>query len=78
MEPVDHDYEPTFPQAADLTDAEIRLIKRSLNAFKNKAHRKPLMTLEHKLKEKYQINSDMPTVKFMYALLRDHTYYINQ
>ena len=78
MEPVDQDYEPSIPQAADLTDAEIRLIKRALKAFKDKAHRQPLVTLEDKIKEKYQIKSDMPTVRFMYALLRDHTYYVNQ
>ncbi len=78
MDKVDDDYQPTFPQAADLTDAEVRLIKRSLSAFKNKAHRKPLVTLENKLKDKYQIKSDMTTVKFMYALLRDHTYYVNR
>lgn len=78
MEQVDENYVPNFPQAADLTDAEIRLVKRALMAFKEKAHRQPLVTLEDKLKEKYQISSEMPTVRFMYALLRDHTYYINQ
>lgn len=78
MDKVDEDYQPVFIQAAEFKDSEIQLIKRSLSAFKNKAHKAPLLKLENKIKEKYEITSDMPTVRFMYTLLRDHAYYVSQ
>jgi len=78
MDKVDDNYEPTFFEASHLTDAEVRLIKASLKAFRDDANQKPVALLEDKLKEKYKISSDLPTVKFLYTLLRDHTYYVTR
>ena len=78
METVDENYVPKIPEAAQLTDYEIRLIKDALSVFRDGAKEKPLLLIEEKLKEKYNIQSDMPTVKFMYTLLRDHTYYMTK
>ena len=78
METVDENYVPKLPEAAQLTDHEIRLIKDALSVFRDGAKEKPLLLIEEKLKEKYNRQSDMPTVKFMYTLLRDHTYYMTK
>lgn len=78
METVDENYVPKITEAAQLTDHEIRLIKDALSVFRDGAKEKPLLLIEKKLKEKYNIQSDMPTVKFMYTLLRDHTYYMTK
>lgn len=78
MEKVDENYEPTYFEASHLSDAEVRLIKAALNAFREDANQKPIALLEDKLKEKYNITSDLPTVKFLYTLLRDHTYYVTR
>lgn len=78
MDKVDEAYVPTFFEASHLTDAEVRLIKASLKAFREEAHQKPITLLEDKLKEKYNISSDLPTVKFLYTLLRDHTCYVSK
>lgn len=78
MDPVDEDYQPVFAEAADLTDEEVRLIKASLKAFREDAIAKPITILEDKLKEKYNISSELTTVKFLYTLLRDHTYYVSK
>ena len=78
METVDENYVPKIPEAAQLADNEIRLIKDALSVFRDGAKQKPLLLIEEKLKEKYNIQSDMPTVKFMYTLLRDHTYYMTK
>lgn len=78
METVDENYVPKIPEAAQLADNEIRLIKDALSVFRDGAKEKPLLLIEEKLKEKYNIQSDMPTVKFMYTLLRDHTYYMTK
>lgn len=78
MEPVDENYEPVIFEAANLSDAEVQLIKDALRAFKNDAVSKPIQLIEDKLKEKYNIQSELPTVKFLYTLLRDHTYYVTR
>ena len=78
MEKVDDDYEPSFPDAASLTDHEIRLIKASLKTKRDDAQSQPVELLATKLKDKYNIESEMPTVKFLYTLVRDHTYYVSQ
>ena len=78
MQKVAEDYKPTFPDAANLTDYEIRVIKASLKAFKEDAKAEPTQVLENKLKEKYNITSDLPTIKFLYTLMRDHAYYVSQ
>ncbi len=78
MEKVDDDYQPTFPDAASLTDHELRLIKASLKANREDARSQPGELLSNKLKEKYNIESDLPTVKFLYTLMRDHAYYVSQ
>lgn len=78
MDVVDEDYEPQIFEAANITDAEVRLVKDALKAFKNDAVKKPIELVEEKLKHKYNIQSDLPTVKFLYTLLRDHTYYVTR
>ena len=78
MDKVDEDYEPQIFEAANITDAEVRLIKDALRAFKNDATKKPIALVERKIKEKYNIQSELPTVKFLYTLLRDHTYYVTK
>lgn len=78
MDKVDEDYEPQIFEAANISDAEVRLIKDALRAFKNDATKKPVALVEKKIKEKYNIQSELPTVKFLYTLLRDHTYYVTK
>lgn len=78
MDVVDENYEPQIFEAASITDAEVQLIKDALRVFKNDAVKKPIQLIERKLKEKYKIQSELPTVKFLYTLLRDHTYYVTR
>lgn len=78
MDVVDEDYKPQIYEAANLTDGEVQLVKDALRVFKNDAVKKPIELIERKLKEKYNIQSELPTVKFLYTLLRDHTYYVTR
>ena len=78
MEKVEEGYEPTFVDAASLTDHEIRLIKASLAAYRDDALSAPIDTLSTKIKDKYNIKSEMPPVKLLYTLMRDHAYYVSQ
>lgn len=78
MDVVDDDYEPQILEAANISDTEVQLVKDALRAFKHDAAKRPIELVERKLKEKYNIQSELPTVKFLYTLLRDHTYYVTR
>jgi len=78
MDVVDEEYEPQIFEAANISDAEVQLIKDALRAFKHDAVKRPIELVERKIKEKYNIQSELPTVKFLYTLLRDHTYYVTR
>ena len=78
MKQVDEDYVPTYYQAGNISDAEITIIKDALKAFRDDAASQPVSLVEQKLKEKYHIESEEPTVKFLYTLLKDHAYYVSQ
>ncbi len=78
MDKVDEGYEPQIPEAANISDLEVQLIKDALKAHKHDATKRPIEMIERKLKDKYNIQSNLPTVKFLYTLLRDHTYYVTR
>ena len=78
MQKVDEDYQPTYHEAGNISDQDIRIINDALRAFREDAAQMPVSLVESKLKEKYNIQSEEPTVKFLYTLLRDHTYYVSR
>lgn len=78
LQKVDETYEPVFPSASLISDQEINIIKDALKAYRDDAVQKPITILEMKLKEKYEIQSDLPTVKFLYTLVRDNAYYVSK
>lgn len=78
MEPVKEDYEPTYPEAAHLTDSDLHVIKEALKAFREDAAKNVVELVAEKLKKKYNIQSDEQAVKFLYTVMRDHTYYVSR
>ncbi len=78
MKEVDENYVATYPEAEYLTDKEIKLIKSVLAAFREDTNSEPLNLIVEKLKNKYHIQTEEAPVKFLYTLLRDHTYYVSQ
>lgn len=78
MQKVDEGYVPTYPEAVNISDHDIRIIQDALKAYREDAAQNVLSLVEAKLKEKYNIQSEETPVKFLYNLLRDHTYYVSQ
>ncbi len=75
VEQMDEEYEPVFPQVKLLSDKDAALIKESLQVRRDHANSRPAMLVTEKVKEKLQIESEMPPVEFLYTVLRDHTHY---
>lgn len=75
MDQVEEDYHPTFPDAINLNDQDVKLIHQAITAFRVHSQRKPVTLLKQKMEEKLQIKSDLPPIQFLFTLAKDYTYY---
>ncbi|MCG8389486.1 MAG: RDD family protein [Cytophagales bacterium] len=75
---LDHDYQPAFPGAQYLSDEEINIIKEALKVNKEQANVKPALAVMQKVKEHLQVESDLPPIKFLYTVLKDHNHLNSQ
>ncbi|MBT8264498.1 MAG: RDD family protein [Muriicola sp.] len=67
-------YQVTFDNAAQLTDTDVAVILEALNTYKVYANRTPVETVAQKVKNLLEIESDLPSVKFLYTIVRDYNY----
>lgn len=67
-------YKPTFEQCSQLSDADIAVILEALSIFKKTGNRNPVMAAEKKVKELLDIKAEMPSVQFLYTIVRDYNY----
>ena len=73
------DYQPTYPQAAYLSETELQLMRRCLLSLRRNRLLQPSELLAIKLSEKYNIDVDLQLpAKFLQTLGRDNTYYEQQ
>lgn len=76
--PAKEDHEVLFPAVKTLNDQQIELIKKALKMRKDGFNKEGVSQLAEKLKEKLQVESDMPDVKFLYTIIADYDYIANQ
>lgn len=65
-------YEPTFPQATQLSDVDLETIYQALEVSRDTGNPLPADRLSVKVKSLLGIESDLPPVKFLYTILKDH------
>ncbi|HLT82467.1 MAG TPA: RDD family protein [Cyclobacteriaceae bacterium] len=65
-------YEPTFPQAAQLNDGDLEVIYQALEVNRDTGNPLPANRLSDKVKSLLGIESDLPPVKFLYTIIKDH------
>ncbi|MEM9391167.1 MAG: hypothetical protein AAGA02_11875, partial [Bacteroidota bacterium] len=75
---LDSDYQPVFSDAQYLSNEEVNIIKQALEVNKHRADMKPAIAVSRKVKEHLKIQSDMPTIKFLYTLLKDYNHFTSQ
>jgi len=68
------DYMVSFDKVEQLTDADIAVILESLKIFRNSGNRTPVEATEQKIKDLLSIESDLPSVKFLYTIVRDYNH----
>lgn len=72
------DHQVTFSQVKSLTDYQIELIKKALKMRKEGFNAEGVTILSRKIKDKLNIESEMPDVKFLYTIIADYEYLANQ
>lgn len=75
---IDEDYEPVFPQAALLTDSDIKKIKEVFISAKRRQSRQVIINLKNKIQEITGIESEMKDVEFINTIIKDYYYLTSQ
>jgi len=75
---ANEEHEVLFPGVKVLNDRQIELIKKALKMRKEGYNEEGVVVLAEKLKEKLQIESDMPDVKFLYTIIADYEHLAHQ
>lgn len=75
---LDTDYQPVFHDAQYLSNEEVDIIKQALEVNKHRADMNPAIAVSKKVKEHLKLESDMPTIKFLYTLLKDYNHFTSQ
>jgi len=68
------DYHVIFNKVDTLTDNDIAVVLESLKLYRATGNRSPVEATEQKIKELLSINSDLPSVKFLYTVVRDYNF----
>jgi uncharacterized RDD family membrane protein YckC len=69
---AEQQYTPVFSQVINLSDRDIELIQRALEANRDQGNIQPVMVITDKIKSLLQIETDMPPVKFLYTIIKDY------
>ncbi|MEP1096005.1 MAG: RDD family protein [Cyclobacteriaceae bacterium] len=76
--PAKDDHIVSFPIVKQLTDQQIELMKKALEMRRQGFNKEGVSSIAEKLKEKFQIQTDLPDVKFLYTIIADYEYIANQ
>jgi GTP:adenosylcobinamide-phosphate guanylyltransferase len=68
----EQEYTPTFSQVINLTEKDIELIQRALEANRDQGNIQPVIMITEKIKSLLSIQTDMPPVKFLYTIIKDY------
>ena len=71
VEPEDQ-YTPVFSQVVSLSDRDIELVQRALEANRDQGNMQPVIVVTDKIKSLLKIETDMPPVKFLYTIIKDY------
>ncbi len=75
---IEDDYEPIFPEANNLSDRDIEIIRKALEINRETANISPVLKVEEKVKGTLSITSTLPPVKFLYTIIKDHNYLVTR
>lgn len=68
----DETHMPTFTQVADLSDRDIELIHRALDAMHHHENDEPVLLITEKIKSRLGIQSNLSAVDFLNTIVKDY------
>ena len=71
-------YTPVFAEVYKLTDKEIRLARKSIITYKEVGVSEPAKRLAEKIKEKLQVESELPPLTFLQTVIKDYYFISSQ
>ena len=69
---AEEQYTPIFTQVTSLSDRDIELVRRALEANRDEGNMQPVIVVTDKIKSLLNIETDMPPVKFLYTIIEDY------
>ena len=72
------DYQPVFPQARDLSDHDVALLRQLLGRSVSRGNYLLLNETATKIKQLLHVQTDLPDEAFLRTVLRDHAYLVAQ
>lgn len=69
---VDDNYQPTYQEVTQLTDADIDTIQRVIKAHRDSGNTEPVRLTAEKLEETLGVQSDMRPLQFLFTVVRDY------
>lgn len=72
---ADNSYQPTFAEASRLKAKDIEIIQQALEVNRDHNNPAPMLAVAEKLKSQLAIQTDLPTVKFLYVLIKDYNHF---
>ena len=72
------DYQPVFPQAADLSDHDVALLRQLLSRSLQQGNYLLLNETANKIKQLLHVQSNLSDEAFLRTVLRDHAYLLAQ
>jgi hypothetical protein len=71
ISPQQDTYVPTFTQVVMLTERDIELIQQALEVNQTHGNSQPILAVSEKIKSLLRIETDLPPMKFLYAIIND-------
>ena len=65
-------YTPVFSQVVSLSERDIELVQRALEANRDQGNMQPVIVVTDKIKSLLNIETDMPPLKFLYTIIKDY------
>jgi uncharacterized RDD family membrane protein YckC len=75
---ADQTYQPTFSQVIALNEADVELIQQALEVNRTHGNPKPMLMAAERVKSLLGIQTDMPTVKFLYTIIKDFNHFASR
>lgn len=71
-------YQPTFSQVIALNEKDVELIQQALEVNRTHDNPRPMLMAAERVKNLLGIQTEMPTIKFLYTIIKDFNHYASR